>query len=105
MPRQRSLSPQAWRLIGALLEDPQAWQHGYDLSKRTGLKAGTLYPLLIRLSEQGMLEATWLHTGLPGRPPRHLYRLTAQGVEVGHEEGALAVRRPRGLLKPAKAVS
>ena len=47
------------------------WQHGYELSKRTGVKAGTLYPLLIRLCEQGVLEATWGEADQAGRPPRH----------------------------------
>ena len=56
------------------------WRSGYELSKRTGVKAGTLYPLLIRLCEQGVLEATWREADQLGRPPRHLYRLTAQGL-------------------------
>ena len=31
--------------------DAARWRHGYELSQKTGLKTGTLYPLLIRLSD------------------------------------------------------
>ena len=58
---------------------PRTWQYGYVLSKETGLKSGTLYPLLIRLSDQGLLESQWQEPELPGKPPRHSYRLTTSG--------------------------
>jgi len=58
----------------------RAWQYGYELSKKTGLKSGTLYPLLIRLSDQGLLESRWQEPERPGIPPRHAYRLTANGL-------------------------
>jgi PadR family transcriptional regulator, regulatory protein PadR len=61
---------------------PRAWQYGYPLSKETGLASGTLYPLLIRLSDQGMLESQWQEPGCPGKPPRHAYRLTANGLAL-----------------------
>jgi len=54
-------------------------RHGYDLMKATGLRSGTLYPLLMRMTEQGLVEAEWLEPAQPGRPPRHAYRLTAKG--------------------------
>jgi predicted ArsR family transcriptional regulator len=69
-------------LLAALLPGGGAgdgWRHGYDLSRETGLKSGTLYPLLIRLTERGWLETRWEDSPEPGRPPRHLYRLTAEG--------------------------
>jgi DNA-binding PadR family transcriptional regulator len=67
-------------VIAALCSTPSGWRHGYDIAKQTGLKSGTLYPILIRLAERGMLEACW-EAGQPaGRPRRHLYRLTAEGL-------------------------
>ncbi len=72
-------SPQTRALLLALLEKPLAWRHGYELSKATKLQSGTLYPLLIRLSEQGFLESKWEEPAQPGKPPRHAYRLTASG--------------------------
>ena len=42
-----------------LLEAPDAWHYGYDLSRRLGLRSGTLYPILVRLAERGCLETRW----------------------------------------------
>ena len=105
MTRRRTLSAQARDLIATLIQEPQLWQYGYELSKRTGVKAGTLYPLLIRLCEQGVLEATWREADQPGRPPRHLYRLTAQGLEVGRETAVRAARPATAVLDPVETVS
>ena len=80
MARSRAFSAQTSRLLCTFLDDPKAWQYGYDLSKRTGLEAGTLYPMLMRLTDQGLLRSTWREADEPGRPPRHMYRLTAQGL-------------------------
>jgi DNA-binding PadR family transcriptional regulator len=63
-----------------MLEDPLAWRYGYELLKKTGLQSGTLYPLLMRLSDQGLLEAEWREPEKAGKPPRHVYRLTPTGL-------------------------
>jgi DNA-binding PadR family transcriptional regulator len=91
MPRKPNTSRQTRALLAALLERPQTWRHGYDLSKVTGLRSGTLYPLLMRLSEQGILEQRWQETERPGLPPRHVYRLTASGLALAHEQDLAAV--------------
>ncbi|WP_239024705.1 PadR family transcriptional regulator [Sphingomonas corticis] len=65
-----------------------AWRHGYDIVRETGIKSGTLYPMLIRLAAQGLLEAEWQPPVEPGRPPRHAYRLTAQGARLAAELSA-----------------
>ncbi len=88
MPRRPNSSHQTRALLAALLDRPQAWRHGYDLSKQTGLKSGTLYPLLMRLSEQGFLEATWQDAERPGLPPRHVYRLTPAGIALALEQAS-----------------
>jgi len=80
MPRQPNTSPQTLSVLDALLEDPQEWQYGYDVSRRTRLKSGTLYPILIRLADQGWLETRWAEPERLGRPPRHTYRLTPEGA-------------------------
>jgi DNA-binding PadR family transcriptional regulator len=69
-------------VLGVLLEAPAAWRYGYALSQRTGLRSGTLYPLLMRLAERGWLETRWEEPERPGRPPRHVYRLTAEGARA-----------------------
>jgi PadR family transcriptional regulator, regulatory protein PadR len=82
----RALSKPARTLLAALLEAQSRWTHGYDLAVSTGLKSGTLYPLLIRLDAQGYLESEWQPPATSGRPPRHAYRLTAAGKRLAQEE-------------------
>jgi len=95
MPRKPNTSRQTRALLATLLDRSRIWRHGYDLSKETSLKSGTLYPLLMRLSEQGLLESCWQDAERPGLPPRHVYRLTARGLALAQEqemEAALADR-------------
>jgi PadR family transcriptional regulator, regulatory protein PadR len=80
MPRTPDTSPQTLKVFGALLDDPQGWHYGYALSKITGLASGTLYPILMRLVDRDLLETRWEPAETPGRPPRHVYRLTPDGA-------------------------
>lgn len=80
MGRNRRPSKQMLLLLEALSARTQHWRHGYDLMKETGLLSGTLYPLLMRMTEQGLVEAEWRAPEQPGRPARHAYRLTAAGI-------------------------
>ena len=79
MVRSRTLSPPARTILAIMADAGSRWLHGYDLCRQARVKSGTLYPLLIRLEEQGYLEAEWQTAAEPGRPPRHSYRLTAAG--------------------------
>lgn len=90
MTRKRALSNHGLALLAALLTARERWSHGYDLMTLTGIKSGTLYPLLIRLEAQGYLEATWQAPAARGRPPRHAYRLTAAGQRLAQAEAAAA---------------
>ncbi|HLB98571.1 MAG TPA: helix-turn-helix transcriptional regulator [Acetobacteraceae bacterium] len=89
MTRKRRPSDQALTVLAALAAQPKAWRHGYDLAVETGLKSGTLYPILMRLEERSLLQANWEEPG-QGRAPRHQYRLTAQGVRWAKEQLAPA---------------
>ncbi len=82
MSRVRKPSPQALAVLRAMAAQPRTWRYGYDLTRETGLQAGTLYPLLMRLADQGFLEAEWQPSPHPGRPARHAYRLTADGASL-----------------------
>jgi PadR family transcriptional regulator, regulatory protein PadR len=96
MPRPPNASPQTHRLLAAMLERPQSWRYGYELSKETGLQSGTLYPLLMRLSDQELLESRWQEPERVGRPARHAYRLTVQGRQFARDiDSSLAARRTR----------
>ena len=79
MSSRSRFSAQTLSVLAALRERPSEWRHGYALARQTGLKSGTLYPILIRLADRGLVEACWQDEPQPGRPRRHLYRLTAAG--------------------------
>jgi PadR family transcriptional regulator PadR len=89
-------SPQTLLVLAEFLNCPQDWHYGYDISRNTGLKSGTLYPLLMRLAERKLLETRWEATEA-GKPPRHMYRLTATGLSYSrkevHSDSKYAVRQ------------
>ena len=78
--RLRAQSPQTHLVLRTLFEAPEQWHYGYDLSRTTGLQPGTLYPILARLTERGLLTSQWEAEAPEGRPRRHLYRLSEAGV-------------------------
>jgi PadR family transcriptional regulator PadR len=82
MTRTRRPSPQTVAVLHALAERRTSWTYGYDLCRSLGLKAGTIYPILIRLAERGQVDTAWEQDPPSGRPPRHLYRLSGRGAEV-----------------------
>jgi PadR family transcriptional regulator PadR len=91
------LSSQTLQVLDAFLEDWKEWKYGYDISRNTGLKSGTLYPILMRLAERKLLETSW-DTTETGKPPRHLYRLTPAGMQFAREHRLL---RSAGSLRQA----
>ena len=88
MTRDRKPSKQMLALLEALARSAPQWRHGYDLMKETGLLSGTLYPLLMRMTDQGLVEAEWRPPAQPGRPARHAYRLTTQGLALARAAAA-----------------
>jgi PadR family transcriptional regulator PadR len=105
MTRVRRPSPQTVAVLDALAAKASDWSHGYDLCRVLGLKAGTVYPILIRLAERGYVDTAWEQDVPQGRPPRHLYRLSAAGAEHVHElrraEAQRTSRRSRIAERPA----
>jgi DNA-binding PadR family transcriptional regulator len=83
------ISPQTLRVLERFIEHPTAWRYGYELSRETGLKSGTLYPILMRLAKFSLLETKWVTTE-DGVPPRHTYRLTPKGGELVRSLPAVA---------------
>lgn len=99
MARNRRPSKQMLLLLEALSAQAQEWRHGYDLMKETGLLSGTLYPLLMRMTEQGLVEAEWREPAQPGRPARHAYRLTSAGAALARTLAGSATDQPfKGAL-------
>jgi PadR family transcriptional regulator len=79
--RTRRPSAQTVAVLRALAVEPDRWRYGYDLCTELDLLAGSMYPILIRLADRGLLETGWETEHVPGRPLRHLYRLTTAGRE------------------------
>jgi PadR family transcriptional regulator, regulatory protein PadR len=98
MPRGRRPSSQTLAVLSALAAAPDTWRYGYELAAEVGLASGSLYPILMRMSDRGLLESTWEDPPPHGRPPRHLYRLTAAGVGAASEHA----ERPRVSAESAR---
>jgi PadR family transcriptional regulator PadR len=96
MTRNRRPSPQTAAVLRALAATPDAWRYGYELGQEVALKAGSLYPILMRLTDNGLLEAAWEAEPPQGRPPRHLYRLTPTGLAFTE-----ALPQPAAAERPA----
>jgi DNA-binding PadR family transcriptional regulator len=101
------------RVLRVFLEDPTAAQYGYDLMRAAKVQSGTLYPMLARWAEEGLVESEWEPAAAQergGRPPRKFYRLTGEGVRVARQElaeydaarhAAAAARPGSRALRPA----
>src|SRR5580693_443463 len=104
MSRPQNASRQTRLVLSTMLEQPRGWHYGYELSKATGLTSGTLYPLLMRLSDRGLLDSEWRDPQRNGRPARHAYRLTAGGLQLARDSEKVladgsAVRRKAGTAR------
>ncbi len=99
MTRSRKPSAQTAAVLAALAADPAGWRYGYDLGRETGLAAGSLYPILMRLGDRGQLEARWEPSPQPGRPARHLYRLTASGLALAAQTRPARARAMPGAQR------
>ena len=103
-------SDQTLAVLDDLCATPEQWRHGYGIAADTGLKSGTLYPVLVRLAERGLVEARWEDEQPAGRPRRHLYRLTPEGLASAtaalaqaDSAGRPPARARAGHLPPAAA--
>jgi PadR family transcriptional regulator, regulatory protein PadR len=66
--RNRPPSAQAISVLRALAADPARWRYRYDLAAEVHLKSGSLYPMLVRLADRGLLETSWEPGMGAGRP-------------------------------------
>jgi PadR family transcriptional regulator, regulatory protein PadR len=63
-------------------------RHGFDILDLTGLQSGTVYPILRRLEEAGLLRSRWEaveRARAEQRPPRRYYEITGAGAEALQE--------------------
>jgi DNA-binding PadR family transcriptional regulator len=60
-------------------------QYGFDIIDATHLRSGTVYPLLRRLEEAGLVRSKWENVAIArssNRPPRKYYELTKVAGEL-----------------------
>jgi PadR family transcriptional regulator, regulatory protein PadR len=100
--RARRPSAQITAVVLALADEPATWRYGYELCQHLGLKAGSVYPILMRLADRGLLETAWETDPPAGRPPRHLYRLTGPGRALAGRLAAEAPARPAPARRGAR---
>ena len=98
MVRDRRPSRQTIEVLAALAADPSAWRYGYELGLLIGLRSGSLYPILVRLSDRALLESRWEADAPTTRPPRHEYRLTASGLAFASAHVPDPAQAPRARL-------
>src|SRR5215470_5889667 len=105
MTRIRRPSARTTAVLQALAEEPGRWRYGYELCSQLGMQAGSMYPILIRLADRGLLETSWETERVPGRPARHLYRLTGAGRAYATAAAAAlgTASRPATASPPATA--
>lgn len=77
MRRVPRYSPATRLVLEYFVAAPSQWCYGYQLMTTLDLSSGTLYPVLIRLTDARWLQTRWDAPTKDGRPPRHLYRLAA----------------------------
>jgi len=68
-------------VLKAFVDRPGKSLYGYEIMQIAGISSGTMYPLLLKLEEQGLVASNWENADptSEGRPRRRLYRITAEG--------------------------
>jgi DNA-binding PadR family transcriptional regulator len=98
------VTPQTRQVLQVLLAEPATPRYGLDVARETGLKTGTVHPILARLREAGWITSFWEDTDDPeqqGRPRRRYYRLTGDGEAAAYRALATGPAAGQsGLLRP-----
>jgi DNA-binding PadR family transcriptional regulator len=73
------------KVLAAFFAEPHDAQYGFGLMRTTGVKSGSLYPMLDRLKRKGWIDGIdeSIDERAAGRPRRRLYRLTGLGEREG----------------------
>jgi DNA-binding PadR family transcriptional regulator len=75
------------KVLQAFLEEPSREQYGFGLMRSTGVKSGSLYPILESLERSGWIRGREeaIDPSGEGRPRRQMYRLTDLGDREARE--------------------
>lgn len=75
------------QVLSVLAQRPTDDHYGLDICRATGLKGGTVYPILARLEKAGVVASMWedIDPKVEGRSPRRNYQLTLSGRDFARE--------------------
>lgn len=76
----RLLSKNAARILALFLASPGRPLYGYELMQSTGIKSGSLYPVLGRFETLGWVTGQ-MEPSPGGRPPRRVYKMVPESVD------------------------
>ena len=106
MVRKISLSFSGTAILQAVAHE---YHYGFDIMDVTGLPSGTVYPVLRRLEQAGLVVSKWEDEDTARkeqRPARKYYKLTSDG-RASLSEAVGRYRRLEGTLskkvKPSRA--
>jgi DNA-binding PadR family transcriptional regulator len=69
----------------------RGFRYGFEIMDASGLPSGTVYPILRRLEDAGLLSAKWeaiADARDEQRPPRRYYQITGAGRQAFREASA-----------------
>jgi DNA-binding PadR family transcriptional regulator len=91
-------------VLGVLLDAAPGEMWGYRIGQlANGVGSGTLYPILKRLEDEGLVSGRWEGELDEGGRRRRYYRLTGEGVIAARE--ALELKRwTSASVEPIKAL-
>jgi PadR family transcriptional regulator PadR len=78
----KPLSPTSLATLQAIADGVR---HGFEIMGTTGLASGTVYPILARLEEAGLVRSRWeapMIARRAKRPPRRYYQISAAGTRA-----------------------
>lgn len=80
--------------------------YGFDLTRRTGLKSGSLYPILARMEAGGLVTSSWeeVDPAAEGRPRRRYYQLTEDGAQTARQHKRSQATPPNPTRAGAQVV-
>lgn len=80
MPPHPQLTNNALQVMAVLYHNLDRQHYALSLSQATQLRNGTLFPILDKLEDMGLIEAEWEEKNPHGRRARRFYKLTGEGI-------------------------
>ena len=81
MPKEIMFTLQTFRVMGIFCKRPEKEFFGSEISMKTNLPSGTIYPLLGRLEAAGFVKSVWEEGRARDlkRPLKRFYKMTDEG--------------------------